>query len=285
MILNLHLAASKVLLGRCHLHPPSPMSLNCIARVAVVRPFSQVVFRPITITVPQRQFSSTFLLASSARGPHPTRHDDTAKMAEGVADHAVEDDTTKTGLPQESQGGLQPSEHRPSAALPLDPLSPSSSQSIPEADPVRAAPLAARSTPDLFSLRGRTVIVTGGARGLGLTIAQACLESGAHVSAFDLLPHPSESEWPAVQAIASERGLSLSYGQLDITDQSSVQSNFQQAFDSAPSSAPVRGLYHSAGIQLLMPALDYKPEQVRKIIDVNTTGSFLVAQAFAQGYS
>ena len=31
-----------------------------------------------------------------------------------------------------------------------------------------------------------------------------------------------------------------------------------------------------------MPAIDYAPEQFRKIIDVNITGSFLCAQAFAQ---
>ena len=76
----------------------------------------------------------------------------------------------------------------------------------------------------------------------------------------------------------------MTYNQLDITNGPEVQTLFSKLFSSAQSSAPVRGLFHAAGIQLLMPALDYKPEQIRKIIDVNTTGSFLVAQAFAKEF-
>lgn len=37
-----------------------------------------------------------------------------------------------------------------------------------------------------FSLEGRTAVVTGGARGLGLVMAQALMESGADVAIVDL---------------------------------------------------------------------------------------------------
>lgn len=37
-----------------------------------------------------------------------------------------------------------------------------------------------------FSLEGRTAVITGGARGLGLVMSQACMNSGADVAIVDL---------------------------------------------------------------------------------------------------
>lgn len=41
-----------------------------------------------------------------------------------------------------------------------------------------------------FSLAGKVIIVSGGARGLGLTQAEALLEAGAKVYALDRLSEP-----------------------------------------------------------------------------------------------
>ena len=110
------------------------------------------------------------------------------------------------------------------------------------------------------------------------------IESGGNAAAVDLLPEPSAEEWAVAQEAANSRGLRLTYTHLDVTDQPQVASVFQKLFESAPSNAPVRGLFMAAGIQLLKPALDYTPAQIRKIFDVNLTGSFLCAQAFAKEF-
>ncbi|ODN75620.1 short-chain dehydrogenase [Cryptococcus wingfieldii CBS 7118] len=122
----------------------------------------------------------------------------------------------------------------------------------------------------------------GGGRGLGLTIAQSLLESGANVVCLDLLATPSEPQWSHELQTASSSSLSLKYISLDVTDQSSVTRTFQQIFDEAPADAPVRGLFVAAGIQLMLPAVDYPVEKFRKVVDINLTGSFLCAQAFAR---
>jgi sorbose reductase len=48
------------------------------------------------------------------------------------------------------------------------------------------------SVQDLLSLKGRTVVITGGARGLGLAFALAVIESGGNVAVLDLADEPHE---------------------------------------------------------------------------------------------
>lgn len=143
------------------------------------------------------------------------------------------------------------------------------------------AVLSSMQAPQLFTLGERTVVITGGGRGLGLTVAQALLESGSHVVCLDLLPEPSEPQWGNAAKYAKQQGLRLDYVDLDVTDQDEVKRVFKQVFESAPPHAPVRGLFTSAGIQVMMPATCYDTAKFRKVIDVDLTGTFLCAQAFA----
>lgn len=48
------------------------------------------------------------------------------------------------------------------------------------------------SVQDLLSLEGRTVVITGGARGLGLAFALAVAESGGNVAVLDAADSPHE---------------------------------------------------------------------------------------------
>jgi sorbose reductase len=48
------------------------------------------------------------------------------------------------------------------------------------------------SVQDLISLKGRTIVITGGARGLGLAFAFAVAEVGANVAIVDALDTPHE---------------------------------------------------------------------------------------------
>lgn len=143
-----------------------------------------------------------------------------------------------------------------------------------------SALLASYPSPKLFDLNDRTIIVTGGGRGLGLTIVHALLEAGASVTALDLLPEPTQPAWNDSVHLAQQKRLNLEYLKLDVTNIDEVTHAFSTIFTSAPLDQPVRGLFTAAGITLLMTAKDYTPEQFRKVIDINLTGSFLCAQAF-----
>ncbi|KAI9730688.1 MAG: hypothetical protein M1834_005656 [Cirrosporium novae-zelandiae] len=142
---------------------------------------------------------------------------------------------------------------------------------------------AATSTKNLFSLAQRTVIVTGSGRGLGITLAQACLEAGADVACIDILPEPSATEWKALNKTAADEDLRIKYYRCDITDEEALAKVIAEVADSAKErSKPFQGLVACAGIQQMIPALEYPIDGFRKILEVNVGGAFLTAKHSAR---
>jgi hypothetical protein len=70
---------------------------------------------------------------------------------------------------------------------------------------------------NIFSLSGQTVVVTGGGRGLGITLAIAAIEAGACVACLDILPEPSPEEWFQLQKLSNKLRLSATVCKLLIT--------------------------------------------------------------------
>ncbi|OCF61055.1 hypothetical protein L486_00699 [Kwoniella mangroviensis CBS 10435] len=142
-------------------------------------------------------------------------------------------------------------------------------------------PLSILTTPKLFFLAGKTIIISGGGRGLGLSVARRVLEAGANVAAVDLLPVPTEPEWSEYQQIARANELTLSSYNLDISDAKAVEQLFEKVFEDASPSAPVHDMFLAAGVPPSLTVLDSSIEYWRKVFDVNTAGSFLCCKAFA----
>lgn len=126
----------------------------------------------------------------------------------------------------------------------------------------------------LFSLSTRTVAITGGGRGLGIVLTSAVLEAGADVACLDLLPAPSAEEWVGVQKLAASRGLQASYIQCDITDETATQTALEKiAAVALERGMPLRGAITCAGIQQMVPALEYPVDLWRKMLDVKYVSS------------
>ncbi|KAK0731369.1 hypothetical protein B0H67DRAFT_597268 [Lasiosphaeris hirsuta] len=132
-----------------------------------------------------------------------------------------------------------------------------------------------------FSLAGKVIIVSGGARGVGLTQAEGLLEAGAVVHALDVLPPPdAESEFARVAARAErELGSSLTYHRVDVRDQAALNEIVGGIADAA---GGVHGLIAAAGIQQETPALEYSAADADRMLGVNVTGVFMTAQAVAR---
>lgn len=117
-----------------------------------------------------------------------------------------------------------------------------------------------------YALAGRRAVITGGAGGIGLACARRLLKEGARVSLWDL-------ERGALGVAAADLpGVHVHV--VDVTDAAAV--------DAAMSTEAPDIVVHCAGILgPVATAIAHSPEGFRRVVDVNLTGSFLVARAAA----
>lgn len=130
-----------------------------------------------------------------------------------------------------------------------------------------------------FSLSSHVILVTGAARGLGLTQAEALLESGATVYALDRLPNPSGAFNRIQERARTELGTALHYRQIDVQDTAALNQIVESI---ANKEGRLDGLIAAAGIQQETPALEYTAEDANRMFAVNLTGVLMTAQAVAR---
>ena len=130
-----------------------------------------------------------------------------------------------------------------------------------------------------FNLTDRVVLVSGAARGLGLTQAEALLEAGATVYALDRLPEPSLDFYRVQKRAAEELGTTFYYRQIDVRD---VDRLNEIIGDIGDKHKRLDGLLAAAGIQQETTALDYTAKDANMMFEVNVTGAFMTAQAAAK---
>ena len=131
-----------------------------------------------------------------------------------------------------------------------------------------------------FSLEGKTAVVTGGNRCLGLEMALAFVEAGAHVYVIDQAPEPCE-DFKRVAEHCHMLNRQIEFITADVTN--SDQMNEAMRYiekDSRTRSLDI--CVANAGIMQTHPAIDYPVDEFRKVMEVNTTGVFITAQAAAR---
>jgi gluconate 5-dehydrogenase len=129
-----------------------------------------------------------------------------------------------------------------------------------------------RTTQELFSLKDKTAIVTGGSRGLGLQMAEALGEQGAKV----VISSRKQEELDQAVAHLKERGIDASAIAADLSDEAQVQAFVQEAIARL---GHVDILVNNAGASWGAPAEDYPLEAWDKVMDLNVRSIFLVTQA------
>ncbi|MDP5274113.1 SDR family NAD(P)-dependent oxidoreductase [Chengkuizengella axinellae] len=125
-------------------------------------------------------------------------------------------------------------------------------------------------------LSNKTVIVTGAAGGLGEAITTKCLEQGAKVIACDLNNKQLKKLEKLKYRFYDDP---LFVFPVDVSDYKDVKQFFSllnMKFSS------IDGLVNNAGIYLGKDLLDYTPDQMDKVINVNIKGATYFSQFFGE---
>ncbi len=128
-------------------------------------------------------------------------------------------------------------------------------------------------TDTLFDIAGRVILVAGGARGLGLDLAQDLAERGARIMIADRLADEAAA---VSRQLSGEGHMSC---MLDVTDEDSVTA----AVDLAQREAGrIDGVINSAGVAVFKPAVNLSIADFEHTMAVNVTGAFLLSRCAAR---
>ncbi len=123
-----------------------------------------------------------------------------------------------------------------------------------------------------IDLAGRKAVVTGGARGIGLAIAERLLASGAEVSLWDMDAHALDA---ATKRLVGKGAVYATV--VDVADAASVNAACQAAIGQL---GKIDILVNNAGITgPNRKTWEYSPEDWRKVLEVDLTGPFLCTRA------
>lgn len=134
-----------------------------------------------------------------------------------------------------------------------------------------------------MQLKNRIALITGGARGIGRGIAQACLEAGAKVMIADLPGR--DTDWRYKLAGSEELARTVA----ELASVGTIQSTTVNVTDAQSCEAAVKAtvaafggvdvLVNNAGIVDSGPISTFTEAQWDRIFAVNTKGIFLMSQA------
>jgi len=121
----------------------------------------------------------------------------------------------------------------------------------------------------------QTVLVTGGASGIGLATVEAILAEGWRAIVADL----DQKNLNRCKDMLSPANHRVRFEQMNVADEDSV---IRTVAACEAEFGPITGVVNSAGIGRDVPALDTSVDLLRRMLEVNLIGSFVVAREAAR---
>ncbi len=125
----------------------------------------------------------------------------------------------------------------------------------------------------LFSLEGKTALVTGGGRGIGQVICRELARAGADIAIFS-----RSGAAETAKLIRAEGGRALDII-ADVTDESAVREGIGRIMEEY---GHLDIVVNNAGICYHKTAFEASVEEWRQCLDINLTGEYIVAREAAR---
>ena len=135
--------------------------------------------------------------------------------------------------------------------------------------------MTARTVQQLFDLQGKTALVTGGSRGLGLQMAHALGEAGARI----MLSSRKAGDLEEAVAELQAAGIDARWIAADCAVESDIR---RLADETLERMGPVDILVNNAGAAWGAPAQDHPVEAWDKVMNLNVRGYFILSQHIAK---
>lgn len=129
--------------------------------------------------------------------------------------------------------------------------------------------------PNPLDFSGKSIVITGGASGLGFAIARTFFLHGASLT---LLDRDEKRGAEAVRTL-DESGSRVRFIPVDVSSHASVEDAFGQ-IDALK--APVDIHVNSAGIREITSSIDIDPEEFARVVGINLNGTFYASQQAAR---
>jgi len=125
---------------------------------------------------------------------------------------------------------------------------------------------------DLFNLKGKTALVTGCNKGIGMSMALALAEAGADIIGVSASIELSGSE---IEKMVKEAGTNFKAYQCDFSDRGSLK-NFIAKLNEEVSQVDI--LVNNAGMILRAPVAEHSDESWDKVLSVNLDAPFILTR-------
>jgi 3-oxoacyl-[acyl-carrier protein] reductase len=127
-------------------------------------------------------------------------------------------------------------------------------------------------------LKGKVILITGAARGIGKSMALSLAAQGAHV-VFNY--RGDEAKAMALKEELEKAGGKATGLKFDVTDYEAMTKAIDEFTKTV---GPISGLVNNAGISKDTLLLRLKPDEISSIIDTNLKGSMMVTQALSRNF-
>jgi NAD(P)-dependent dehydrogenase (short-subunit alcohol dehydrogenase family) len=127
---------------------------------------------------------------------------------------------------------------------------------------------------EIFSLKGRTAIVTGGSKGLGEAIALSMADAGANL----VITGRDEASLDKVAAAVAAKGSKCIPMKIDVLKKADIKEMTDRTLAEF---GKIDILVNNAGINVVKPLLKITEEDWDRVLDTNLKGYFFCAQAVA----